>query len=231
VDRMLREFKVSANVGKPRVAYRETITQPVRSEGRFVRQTGGRGHYGHVVLDLEPLGPGEGFAFVDASGQGAIPKEFVPSIEEGTREAMESGVLAGYPLVDLRAILVDGSFHEEDSSELAFKVAASIALRDGVQKAGPVLLEPVMAAEIVAPEEFVGEIVGDLSARRAQIEGLDLRPAGIQAVRAYAPLAEMFGYATDLRSMTQGRGTFTMEFAHYAQVDRQIADRVLYGWR
>jgi elongation factor G len=231
VDRMLREFKVGANVGKPRVAYRETITQSVRSEGRFVRQTGGRGHYGHVVLEIEPLEPGGGFEFTDASRAGVIPREFVPAIKEGVREAMESGVLAGYPLVDLRAKLVDGSFHEVDSSELAFKVAGSIALRDGVEEAGPVLLEPVMRTEVVAPDEFVGDVVSDLNARRAQIESLNQRPVGLQAVMANVPLAEMFGYATDLRSVTQGRGTFTMEFAHYAQVDRQVADRILYGWR
>jgi elongation factor G len=231
VDRMLREFKVRANVGKPRVAYRETITQSVRSEGHFMRQTGGRNHYGHVVLDLEPLSPGEGFEFVDRRSEEVIPDDFVPAVEEGAREAMESGVLAGYPLVDLRATLVGGSFDEDDSSELAFKVAGSMALRDGVQEAGPVLLEPVMKSEIVAPEEFVGEVVGDLNARRAQIEKLEPRPAGIQAVLAYVPLAEMFGYATALRSMTQGRGTFTMEFAHYAQVDRQVADKILHGWR
>jgi elongation factor G len=231
VDRMLREFKVSANVGKPRVAYRETITQSVRSQGSFVRQTGGRGHYGRVVLELEPLEPGGGFEFIDACPRDVIPRQFIPAIEEGAREALESGVLAGYPLIDLRATLVDGDFHEVDSSELAFKVAASIALRDGVQEAGPVLLEPVMSTEIVAPEEFVGEIVGDLNARRAQIERLDPRPGGIQAVHASVPLAGMFGYATDLRSMTQGRGTFTMEFSHYAEVDRQLADRILYGWR
>jgi elongation factor G len=231
VDRMLREFNVSAKVGRPRVAYRETITQAVRSEGRFVRQTGGRGHYGHVVLVLEPLGPGAGFQFIGAMRGGAIPQEFIPAVERGVREALESGVLAGYPLVDLKATLVDGSFHEEDSSELAFKVAGSIALREGTQKAGPVLLEPVMRVEVVTPEEFTGEIVGDLNARRAQIEGLDLRPAGIQAVTANVPLAEMFGYATDLRSMTQGRGVFTLEFVHYAQVDRQIADKILYGRR
>jgi elongation factor G len=231
VDRMLREFRVGANVGKPRVAYRETITQSVRSEGRFVRQTGGRGHYGHVVLELEPLAPGHGFEFVNRCRGDAVPKEFVPAVEEGAREAMESGVLAGYPLVDLRATLVDGSYHEVDSSDVAFKVAGSMALRDGVQDAGPVLLEPVMSAEIIAPEEFVGEIVGDLNARRAQIERLEPRPSGIQSVDAIVPLAEMFGYATDLRSMTQGRGTFTMEFSHYEQVDRQIADRILYGWR
>ena len=231
VDRMLREFKVSANVGKPRVAYREAITQGARGEGRFIRQTGGRGHFGHVVLELEPLGPGEGFEFVDTVHEYVIPREFVPAVERGVREAMESGALAGYPLVDLRARLVDGSFHEVDSSELAFKVAGSIALREGVQKAGPVLLEPMMHVEIVTPEEFTGEIVGDLNARRAQIESLDLRPAGLQTVTANAPLAGMFGYATELRSMTQGRGTFTMEFVHYAQVDRQEADRILYGWR
>jgi elongation factor G len=231
VDRMLREFKVSANVGRPRVAYRETITQSIRSEGRYVRQTGGRGHYGHVVLKLEPLSPGDGFQFIDTLRGVVIPQEFIPAIERGVREAMESGVLAGYPLVDLKAALVDGSFHEVDSSELAFKVAGAIALREGVQDAGPVLLEPVMRVEVVTPEEFTGEIVGDLNARRAQIEGLDLRPAGIQAVRANVPLAEMFGYATDLRSATQGRGTFTMEFAHYAQVDHSVADRILYGWR
>ena len=231
VDRMLREFKVSANVGKPRVAYRETITQVASGEGRFIRQTGGRGHFGHVVLELEPLGPGEGFEFVDTVHENVIPREFVPAVERGVREAMESGSLAGYPLVDLRARLVDGSYHEVDSSELAFKVAGSIALREGVQKAGPVLLEPMMQVEIVTPEEFTGEIVGDLNARRAQIESLDLRPAGLQTVTANAPLSGMFGYATELRSMTQGRGTFTMEFVHYAQVDRQEADRILYGWR
>ncbi len=231
IDRMLREFKVGANVGRPRVAYRETITQAVRSEGRFVRQTGGRGQYGHVVLELEPLEPGKGFEFVNASRGDVIPLEFVPAVERGACEAMESGILAGYPLVDLKATLVDGSFHEVDSSELAFKVAGSIALRDGVRDAGPVLLEPVMRVEIATPDEFTGEIVGDLNVRRAQIESLELRPASLQSVTAIVPLAEMFGYATNLRSMTQGRGTFTMEFVHYAQVDRQVADKILYGWR
>jgi elongation factor G len=231
VDRLLREFQVSANVGKPRVAYRETITQLVRGEGRFIRQTGGRGQYGRVVLELEPLEPGQGFEFFNATRGDVIPQEFVPAVERGVREAMESGILAGYPLVDLKATLVDGDFHEEDSSELAFKVAGSIALRDGVKEAGPVLLEPVMRVEIVAPEEFTGEIVGDLNARRAQIESLEPRPVALQAVMAIVPMAEMFGYATNLRSLTQGRGTFTMEFVHYAQVDRQVADRILYGWR
>ena len=231
VDRMLREFQVDANVGRPRVAYRETITQSVRSEGRFVRQTGGRGQYGDVVLKLEPLEPGKGFEFANVTHGDVIPREYVPAVERGAREAMESGVLAGYPLVDLRAVLVDGSFHEVDSSDLAFKVAGSIALREGVKEAGPVLLEPVMQVEIVTPDEFTGEIVGDLNARRAQIEGLEPRPASLQAVTANVPLAEMFGYATHLRSLTQGRGVFTMEFVHYAQVDRQVADRILYGWR
>jgi elongation factor G len=228
---MLREFKVGANVGRPRVAYRETITQAVRRQGRFVRQTGGRGQYGHVVLELEPLEPGKGFVFVNATRGDVIPQEFVPAVERGAREAMESGILAGYPLVDLKVRLVDGSFHEVDSSELAFKVAGSIALRDGVRDAGPVLLEPVMRVEIVAPDEFTGEIVGDLNVRRAQIESLEPRPDSLQSVTAIVPLAEMFGYATNLRSMTQGRGTFTMEFVHYAQVDRQVADKILYGWR
>ena len=233
VDRMMREFNVSAKVGKPRVAYRETITQSVRSEGRFERQAGTRSHYGHVVLELEPLGPGEGFEFVDATRGEVIPRHLIPFIEEGAREAMSSGVLAGYPLVDLKASLVGGSYDEETASEMAFKVAASIALREGVQKAGPVLLEPVMRTEVVVPEEFIGEVVGDLNARRAQIERLEPRPVNVQVVTAFVPLAEMFGYATDLRSMTQGRGTFTMEFARYAQVDRQIAERMLYGhgWR
>jgi elongation factor G len=231
VDRMLREFKVSANIGRPRVTYRETITQVARGQGRFVRQTGGRGHYGHVVLEVEPLGPGQGFEFVNRVAKEVIPQEFILAVEQGVREAMESGVLAGYSLVDLRACLVDGSVHEVDSSELAFKVSGSIALREAVQDAGPVLLEPVMRAEIVAPDEFIGEIVGNLNARRAEIEGLEPRPAGLQAVTASVPLAEMFGYTTDLRSMTQGRGVFTMEFAHYAQVDRQLIEKILYGWR
>jgi elongation factor G len=231
VDRMLREFNVSANVGRPRVAYRETITKSVLGEGRFVRQTGGRGQYGHVVLEVEPLAPGEGFAFADETRGGVIPSEFISWVEQGAQESMESGVLAGYPLVDLKATLVDGSYHEVDSSDLAFKVAGSMALRDAARRAGPVLLEPVMKVDIIVPEEFTGEVVGDLHARRAQIESLDLRPTGVQAVTAHVPLAEMFGYATDLRSATQGRGTFTMEFAHYAQVERQIADRILYGRR
>jgi elongation factor G len=231
VDRMLREFKVSANVGKPQVAYRETITRPARVEGRFIRQTGGRGQYGHVWLEIEPLEKGKGFEFEDKSAGGAIPKEFVPAVEKGVREAMESGVLAGYPLVDLKVALVDGSYHDEDSSEMAFKIAGSMALRDGVQKASPVLLEPVMRVEVVVPEEFTGDVIGNLNARGAQIASMELRADGVQAVQARVSLAEMFGYATDLRSMTQGRGTFTMEFDHYDEVSPEVAERIALGGR
>lgn len=219
VDRMLREFHVSANVGKPQVSYRETITVPVRSEGRYIRQTGGHGQYGHVWLELQPLAKGEGYIFEDAITNGKIPKDFVPAVDQGVQEAMESGVLAGYPVVDLKVTLVDGSFHQEDSSALAFKIAGSMALRNGVQRAKPILLEPIMKVETVVPEDFVGEVMGDLNSRRAQIEGLDGR-GSLQAVRAHAPLAEMFGYATALRSLTQGRGTFTMEFDYYSEVPR-----------
>ncbi|MGB3905978.1 MAG: elongation factor G, partial [Anaerolineae bacterium] len=217
VDRMLREFRVSANVGKPQVSYRETITTPVRTEGRFVRQSGGHGQYGHVWLELEPLTKGEGYVFVDETSNGVIPKQYIPAVDQGVQEAMESGVLAGYPVVDVRVRLVNGSFHEEDSSSLAFKIAGSMALRNGVQRANPVLLEPIMKVEVVVPEEFVGEVIGDLNSRRAQIEGMEAQGT-LQAVRAHAPLAEMFGYATGLRSLTQGRGTFTMEFDYYAEV-------------
>ncbi len=227
VDRMVREFKVWANVSKPQVAYRETITRPVRAEGRFIRQTGGRGQYGHVWLELEPLEKGRGYEFVNKISGGTIPQEYIPAIDEGIREAMESGVLAGYPIVDLRATLVGGSYHEVDSSEIAFKIAGSMALRNGVQKAGPVLLEPIMKLEVVMPEEFTGEVVGDLNARRAQIMGMELRSGGIQVVRALVPLAEMFGYATDLRSMTQGRGNFIMEFDHYDEVPPEIAEKLI----
>jgi elongation factor G len=229
VDRMLREFKVSASVGKPQVAYRETITRPTRVEGRFIRQTGGRGQYGHVWLEIEPLEKGKGFEFEDRTTGGVIPKEFVPAVEQGVREAMESGVLAGYPLVDLKVTLVDGSYHDVDSSEVAFKIAGSMALRDGVQKAGPVLLEPVMSVEAVVPQEFTGDVIGDLNARGAQVESVELRADGVQAMRAHVPLAEMFGYATDLRSMTQGRGTFTMEFNHYDEVSSEVGERIALG--
>jgi elongation factor G len=219
VDRMLREFHVSANVGRPQVSYRETITIPVRAEGRYIRQTGGHGQYGHVWLEMEPLAKGAGYVFENEISNGKIPKEFIPAVDEGIREAMESGVLAGYPVVDIKVRLVDGSFHEEDSSPLAFKIAGSMALKNGVQRAKPILLEPIMRVEAVVSEDFVGEVMGDLNSRRAQIEGLEAR-GSLQAVRAHAPLAEMFGYATALRSLTQGRGTFTMEFDYYAEVPK-----------
>lgn len=232
IDRMLREFKVAANVGRPRVAYRETITRPVeKAEGRFVRQSGGRGQYGHAVLRLEPLEPGSGYLFENKIVGGTIPREFIKPIEDGIREAMESGVLAGYPVVDVKATLVDGSYHEVDSSEMAFKIAGSMALKEGAQKGQPVLLEPIMAVEVVAPEEYTGDVIGNLSARRATIEGMEMRTEGIQSIRVKAPLAEMFGYATSLRSMTQGRGTFTMEFHHYAPVTADVAATILKGGR
>jgi elongation factor G len=232
VDRMLREFKVAANVGKPRVAYRETITKTVeKAEGRFVRQSGGRGQYGHVKLRLEPLPPGSGYEFEDGIIRGAIPKEFVKPAADGIREALESGVIAGYPMVDLKVTLYDGSFHEVDSSELAFKIAGSMALKNGASKGDPVLLEPVMDVEAVVPEEYTGDVIGNFSARRALIEGMESRSDGIQSIRAKAPLADMFGYATALRSMTQGRGTFTMEFDHYAPVSKEVADAIIRGGR
>jgi elongation factor G len=229
VDRMLREFRVMANVGKPQVAYRETITESVQSKGEFIRQFGGRNHYGCVVLELEPLDAGSGFEFVNEMDNEELPQRFVAAVEQGIHEALDSGVLAGYTLVDLRVTLADGDFDEEDSSEMAFKAAASMALRNGVDQASPVLLEPMMKVEAVAPDEFSGAIIGDLSARGGQIEGLQPRGVGMQAVRAMAPLAEMFGYATSLRSMTQGRGTFTMEFDHYESVAPDVLERILMG--
>ena len=231
VDRMLREFRVMANVGKPQVAYRETITRSVRSEGEFVRQVGARNLYGRVVLRLDPLVAGSGFEFENETKESIFPQEFVPAVEEGLRESLDSGVLAGYTLVDLRVTLLGGTFDEEESSEMAFKAAAAMALRNGAEQAGPVLLEPVMKVEAVSPDEFSGAIIGDLSARGGQIEGREARGIGMQGVRATAPLAEMFGYATDLRSMTQGRGTFTMEFDHYDEVLPEILERILMGGR
>jgi elongation factor G len=209
------------------VAYRETITRPVKAVGKFVRQTGGHGQYGHAVIELEPLEKGKGFEFIDATRGGTIPREFIGPIEKGVKEAMESGVLAGYPLVDLKVSLVDGSYHEVDSSEMAFKVAGSMALKEGAAKAGPVLLEPMMKVEVVAPDEFTGDVIGNLSARRGSIDGMGPRGDGMQAIDAHVPLAEMFGYATNLRSMTQGRGTFTMEFDHYVQVPDNVAKTIL----
>jgi elongation factor G len=232
VDRMLREFKVAANVGQPRVAYRETITRTVeKAEARFVRQTGGRGQYGHVVLRLEPLPPGSGFVFEDAITGGVIPREYIKPTEEGIREALDSGVLAGYPIVDIKATLYDGSYHEVDSSEMAFKIAGSMALKEGVQKGNPILLEPIMSIEVVTPEDYTGDVIGNISSRRGMVEGMEMLASGLQVIRAKVPLAEMFGYATRLRSMTQGRGTFSMEFEHYAPVSDDIAAQVLKSGR
>jgi elongation factor G len=227
VDRMQREFGVQANVGRRQVAYRETITRKVQIETRFVRQTGGRGQYAHVVVEFEPLGKGQGFEFVDQVVGGAIPKQFISPVAQGIREALETGVLGGYPMVDIRATLVGGSFHEVDSSELAFKVAGLMALREGAHKAGPILLEPVMRVEVVVPEASTGDVIGDMNARRGQIVGIELHSVGMQVVKTVVPLAEMFGYATALRSTTQGRGTFTMEFDHYEAVPPERARQIL----
>jgi elongation factor G len=225
VDRLLREFKVDANVGRPQVAYRETIRRPVEKvEGRLVRQTGGRGQYGHAVIDLEPA-EGEGFDFVNKIKGGAIPSEFIPAVEQGIEEALESGVKAGYPMVDVRVTLRDGSYHEVDSSEMAFKVAGSLALREAARRANPVLLEPIMAVEVVTPEEFMGDVIGDLNRRRGHIEGMEPR-GNTQVVWAYVPLAEMFGYATDLRSQTQGRATYTMQFERYQEIPSSLAEEI-----
>ena len=227
VDRMLREFRVQAKVGRPQVAYRETITRKVKVQGRFVRQSGGRGQYGDVWLELEPLAPGEGFLFEDKTVGGVVPREYMSAIQSGIKEAMENGVIAGFPLIDMAARLIDGSYHEVDSSELAFKIAASMALKEGSQKAGPVLLEPIMKVEVVTPEDYVGDVIGDLSSRRGQIDGIEMHSTGTQAVRAFIPLASMFGYATDLRSRTQGRGVFTQEFDHYQPVPAEQTQKLL----
>ncbi|MFN3980346.1 MAG: elongation factor G [Caldilinea sp.] len=229
VDRLKREFRVQCNVGRPQVAYRETITRPVKVEGRFVRQSGGRGQYGHVWLEIEPNQPGAGFVFEDKIVGGVVPREYIAPVQKGVVEAMESGVLAGYPVVDVKVALVDGSYHEVDSSEMAFKIAGSMAFKDGAQKAGPILLEPVMKVETTVPDEFVGDVVGDFSSRRGQVEGMDARGGNVQVVRALVPLAEMFGYATDLRSMTSGRGSFSMQFEKYMPVSQNIAEKVLKG--
>ncbi len=227
VDRLTREFNVDANVGRPQVAYRETVGQAVqRVEGRFVRQTGGRGQYGHAVIDLEPTKPGEGYEFVDKIVGGKIPREYIPSVDLGIQEAMESGVLAGFPVVDVRVTLVEGSYHEVDSSEMAFKVAGSMAFKNAMQRAKPKLLEPVMAVEVVTPDDYLGDVMGDLNSRRGRVEGLEPR-GNAQAIRAKVPLATMFGYATDLRSTTQGRATFTMQFDRYEDVPQSIAGEIV----
>ncbi|HTP49156.1 MAG TPA: elongation factor G [Anaeromyxobacteraceae bacterium] len=226
VDRMLREFKVEANVGKPQVAYRETITKSVESEGRYIRQTGGRGQYGHCWLRLIPQEPGKGFEFENETVGGSIPKEFIEPIRKGIVEAMTGGVLAGFPMVDLKVEVYDGSYHDVDSSEMAFKIAGSMGFKDGAARAGTVLLEPVMNVEVVTPDAFMGDVIGDLNSRRGKIQGMNPR-AGVQVITAQVPLAEMFGYATDLRSRTQGRATYTMQFGHYAQVPNSIAETII----
>ena len=227
VDRLLREFKVDANVGKPQVAYRETVRKPVEKViGKFIRQSGGRGQYGHVVINLEPSGPGEGYEFVEKISGGVIPKDYIPSVNEGIKEAMENGVLAGYPMVGIKVTLVDGSYHDVDSSEMAFRIAGSMALKAAVAKAKPVLLEPIVEVEVVVPEEYMGDVIGDLSSRRGKIEGMEPR-GKVQVIRARIPLAEMFGYATDLRSVSQGRANYTMQFDRYEEVPSSIASTIV----
>ena len=226
VDRMRREFKVEANVGKPQVAYRETIRQTVEQEGKFVRQTGGRGQYGHVFLRIEPKEPGTGYEFVNAIVGGVVPKEYIPAVDKGVQEQMQNGVIAGYPVVDVKVTLYDGSYHDVDSSEIAFKIAGSMAFKEGAKKAKPVLLEPIMKVEVVTPEEYMGDVNGDLNRRRGLLQGLEDGPAG-KIIRAQVPLAEMFGYATTLRSMSQGRATYTMEFDHYAEVPANVAEAII----
>ncbi|TCK02478.1 elongation factor G [Phorcysia thermohydrogeniphila] len=226
IDRLKREFGVDVNVGKPQVAYRETIRKEVTSEGKFIKQTGGRGQYGHVWLKIEPLERGKGFEFYETIKGGVVPKEYIPAVEAGVKEAMETGVVAGYPMVDIKVTLFDGSYHEVDSSELAFKIAASIAFKEGAKKADPVLLEPIMEVEVTTPEEFMGDVIGDLNRRRGRVQGMEAR-GNAQVIRALVPLAEMFGYATDLRSMTQGRATYIMKFSHYEEVPPNVAEQII----
>jgi elongation factor G len=223
---LMREFKVEANVGQPQVAYKETIRKAVRSEGKFVRQSGGRGQYGHCVIELEPQEPGSGYTFVNKIVGGVIPKEYIPAIDEGIQDAMQNGVLGGYQVLDVKVTLVDGSYHEVDSSEMAFKIAGSMAFKDGCRKADPVLLEPIMKVDVVVPEVYMGDVIGDLNSRRGRIEGMENR-SGAQVITANVPLANMFGYATELRSRTQGRGVFSMQFSHYEGVPKNIQDTVL----
>jgi len=225
IDRMMREYKVEANVGKPQVAYRETIRKNSQAEGKFIRQSGGKGQYGHVKIRMEP-NPGKGYEFENEITGGSIPKEFIKPIDAGIKEAMEGGVLAGYEMVDVKVILYDGSYHEVDSSEMAFKIAGSMAFKEAAKKASPVLLEPVMSVEVVVPEDFLGVIVGDLNSRRGRIEGMEHR-AGSQVVKAMVPLSEMFGYATHMRSSTQGRATYSMHFARYEEAPRSVAEEII----
>ena len=228
VDRLLREFKVEANVGKPQVSYKETIRKPVKIEHKYARQSGGRGQYGHVYLEIEPQEPGKGYEFVNKIVGGVIPKEYIPAVDAGVQGAMESGVLAGYSVVDVKVTLYDGSYHEVDSSEMAFKIAGSMAFKEGCRKASPVLLEPIMKVDVIVPEEYMGDVMGDLNSRRGQIQGMEARQ-GAQAISAMVPLSEMFGYATDLRSRTQGRGQYTMFPSHYAEVPKSIQEEIMKG--
>ena len=225
VDRMKREFGVEANVGAPQVAYREAIKKPVEIEGKFIKQSGGRGQYGHVWLKMEPNEAGKGFEFVDAIKGGTVPREYIPAVEKGLQRPSH-GVLAGFPVVDVKVTLFDGSYHDVDSNENAFKMAASIAFKDGMRKASPVLLEPMMSVEVETPADFMGNVVGDLSSRRGMIQGMDDLP-GLKVIRAEVPLAEMFGYSTSLRSATQGRATYTMEFKHYSEAPRSVAEAII----
>jgi elongation factor G len=227
---MIREFKVAANIGKPQVSYRETIRRAAEGNGRFVRQTGGKGQYGHAVIKLEPQEKGAGYEFVDKIVGGTIPREYIKSVDAGIREALETGIYAGFPVVDVKATLHDGSYHEVDSSEMAFKIAGSMAVKAAFAKADPAILEPIMRVEVTMPEEFMGDVIGDLNSRRGQIEGMESRGSGnaaTQVVRAFVPLAQMFGYVTDLRSMTQGRATSSMEFSHYAEVPSNLASELV----
>jgi elongation factor G len=226
VDRMLREFKVEANVGKPQVAYKETIKSSVEQEGKFIKQSGGRGQYGHVWLKIEPNEKGKGYEFVNKIVGGVVPREYIPAVDKGANETLKSGVLAGHPMIDVKVTLFDGTYHDVDSSEIAFKVAASMAIKEGVMKCHPALLEPVMDVEVIVPEVNAGDVIGDLSSRRGRIEGMSTE-RGIQTIRAKVPLAEMFGYSTDLRSKTQGRGNYTMQFADYEEAPRNITEEVV----
>ena len=226
VDRMLREYKVEANIGKPQVAYKETIKKKVQIEGKFIRQSGGKGQFGHVWLELEPKQPGEGFEFVNKIVGGVIPREYIPAVGKGVEEALSNGVLGGYPVLDLKVTLFDGSYHEVDSSEMAFKIAGSMAFKEGMKKADPVLLEPIMKVEVTVPEDYMGDVLGDINSRRGRIEGMEAR-SGAQVIRCFVPLSEMFGYATDLRSSTQGRGNYAMEMDHFEEVPKSIAEKVL----
>jgi elongation factor G len=223
VDRMMREFRVEANVGRPQVAYKETITVPVRAEGRHVRQTGGKGQYGHAIVEFTPQERGAGYVFEDKIVGGSIPREYIPAVDKGIRESMLTGGLAGFPVVDLKATVVDGSYHEVDSSEMAFTIAGSLALKEAIRKGKSTILEPIMDVEVTTPEEFMGDVIGDLNSRRGQIQGMEMR-AGAQVVRAFVPLAQMFGYATDLRSATQGRAVYSMQFDHYAPLPSNLAE-------